>query len=78
MSTSDALRKFRMLTQPTHWLARLPGPNLSASRDLRVREIKMRTFIFAVAAIVATSWAIDQARSADRIPTFKDCPVKWT
>jgi hypothetical protein len=30
----------------------------------------MRTFIFAVAAIVAASWAIDQARAADRIPAF--------
>ena len=27
----------------------------------------MRTFIFAVAAIVAASWAADQARAADRI-----------
>jgi hypothetical protein len=30
----------------------------------------MRTFIFAVAAIVAASWAIDQAPAADRIPAF--------
>ena len=30
----------------------------------------MRNFIFAVAAIVAASWAIDQARAADRIPAF--------
>jgi hypothetical protein len=30
----------------------------------------MRTFIFAVAAIVAASWAIDQTRAADRIPAF--------
>ena len=30
----------------------------------------MRTFIFAVAAMVAASWAIDQAPAADRIPTF--------
>ena len=30
----------------------------------------MRTFIFAVAAIVAASWPIDQARAADRIPAF--------
>ena len=30
----------------------------------------MRTFIFAVAAIVAASWAIDRARAADRIPAF--------
>jgi len=31
----------------------------------------MRTFIFAVAAaIVATSWAIDQTLAADRIPAF--------
>ena len=30
----------------------------------------MRTFIFAAAAIVAASWAIDQARAADRIPAF--------
>jgi hypothetical protein len=30
----------------------------------------MRTFIFAVAAIVAASWATDQARAADRIPAF--------
>ena len=30
----------------------------------------MRTLIFAVAVIVAASWAIDQARAADRIPAF--------
>jgi hypothetical protein len=30
----------------------------------------MRTFIFAVAAIVAASWAIDQAPAADRKPAF--------
>ena len=30
----------------------------------------MRTSIFAVAAIVAASWAIDHARAADRIPAF--------
>jgi hypothetical protein len=30
----------------------------------------MRTFIFAVAAIVAASWATDQAPAADRIPAF--------
>jgi len=30
----------------------------------------MRTFIFAVAAIVAVSWATGQARAADRIPAF--------
>jgi hypothetical protein len=30
----------------------------------------MRTFIFALAAIVAVSWATDQAPAADRIPTF--------
>ena len=30
----------------------------------------MRTIIFAVAAIVAGSWTIDQATAADRIPTF--------
>jgi hypothetical protein len=30
----------------------------------------MRSFIFAVAAIVAASWAIDQGRAADRIPAF--------
>ena len=30
----------------------------------------MRTFIFAVAAFVAASWATDQARATDRIPTF--------
>ena len=30
----------------------------------------MRTLIFAVAAIVAASWAIDQAPAADRIPAF--------
>jgi hypothetical protein len=30
----------------------------------------MRTFIFAVAAIVAASWAIDQTLAADRIPAF--------
>ena len=30
----------------------------------------MRTFIFAVAAVVAASWAIDQAPAADRIPAF--------
>ena len=30
----------------------------------------MRTFIFAVAAIVAASWSIDQAWAADRIPAF--------
>jgi hypothetical protein len=34
------------------------------------REIKMRTSLFAVAAIVAASSAIDQARAADRIPAF--------
>jgi hypothetical protein len=33
-------------------------------------ETKMRTFIFAVAAIAATSWAIAQAPAADRIPAF--------
>jgi len=30
----------------------------------------MRNFIFSVAAIVAASWSIDQARAADRIPAF--------
>ena len=30
----------------------------------------MRTFIFAVVAIVAASWATDQAPAADRIPAF--------
>jgi hypothetical protein len=30
----------------------------------------MRTFIFAVAVIVAASWAADQAAAADRIPAF--------
>jgi hypothetical protein len=30
----------------------------------------MRTIIFAVAAIVAGSWTIDQATAADRIPAF--------
>src|SRR5262245_47795352 len=30
----------------------------------------MRTFIFAVAAIVAASWATDQAPAADRVPAF--------
>ena len=30
----------------------------------------MRTFILAVAAIVAASWAADQAPAADRIPAF--------
>jgi hypothetical protein len=30
----------------------------------------MRTFIFAVGAIVFASCAIDQARAADRIPAF--------
>ena len=30
----------------------------------------MRNFIFAVVAIVGASWAIDQARAADRIPAF--------
>ena len=30
----------------------------------------MRTFILAVAAIVAVSWAIDQTLAADRIPAF--------
>jgi hypothetical protein len=30
----------------------------------------MRTFIFAVAAIVAVSWAIDQTLAADQIPAF--------
>ena len=30
----------------------------------------MRTFIFAVAALVAASWPIDQARPAGRIPAF--------
>ena len=34
------------------------------------REIKMRTSLFAIAAIVAASSAIDQARAADRIPAF--------
>jgi hypothetical protein len=34
------------------------------------REIKMRTFIFAIAAIVAATWAPDQAPAADRIPAF--------
>jgi hypothetical protein len=33
-------------------------------------KTKMRTFIFAVAAIVAASWATDQAPAADRIPAF--------
>src|SRR5262249_31670150 len=31
---------------------------------------KMRTFIFAIAAIVAATWATDQAPAADRIPAF--------
>jgi len=30
----------------------------------------MRNFIFSVAAIIAASWAIDQAPAADRIPAF--------
>jgi hypothetical protein len=30
----------------------------------------MRTFIFAVVAIVAASWATDRAPAADRIPAF--------
>ena len=30
----------------------------------------MRSFIFAVAAIVAASWSIEQVRAADRIPAF--------
>jgi len=30
----------------------------------------MRTYIFAVAAIVAATWATDQATAADRIPAF--------
>jgi hypothetical protein len=30
----------------------------------------MRAFIFAVAAVVAALWAIDQARAGDRIPAF--------
>src|SRR5215470_9251741 len=30
----------------------------------------MRTFIFAVAAIVAASWATDQTLATDRIPAF--------
>ena len=30
----------------------------------------MRTFIFAIAAIVAATWAPDQAPAADRIPAF--------
>ena len=30
----------------------------------------MRTFIFALAALVAASWPIDQARPADRIPAI--------
>ena len=30
----------------------------------------MPTFIFAVAAIVAASWSIEQVRAADRIPAF--------
>jgi hypothetical protein len=33
-------------------------------------EAKMRTFIFAVAAIVAASWSTDQALAVDRIPAF--------
>jgi hypothetical protein len=39
-------------------------------------EAEMRTFIFAVATIVAASWALHQARAADRIPAFdtvKNC-----
>jgi len=39
----------------------------------------MRTFIFAVAAIAATSWAIDQAPAADRIPAYdivRNCTVE--
>jgi hypothetical protein len=39
--------------------------------DTSSKEIsKMRIFIFAVAAIVAASWATDQAPAADRIPAF--------
>ena len=30
----------------------------------------MRTIIFVLGAIVAASWAIDQAKAADRIPAF--------
>ena len=30
----------------------------------------MRTFMFAVTAVVAASWAADQAPAADRIPAF--------
>jgi hypothetical protein len=30
----------------------------------------MRTFIFAVAAVIAATWATDQASAADRIPAF--------
>ena len=30
----------------------------------------MRTFIFAVAAVIAATWAADQASAADRIPAF--------
>ena len=30
----------------------------------------MRTFLFAVAAVVAASWATDQAVATDRVPAF--------
>jgi hypothetical protein len=43
---------------------------LDGARHVFKGETKMRTFIFAVAAIVAASWSIDQARAADRIPAF--------
>ena len=47
-------------------LARRTGP----IRHVSNRETEMRTIIFAVAAIVAGSWTIDQATAADRIPAF--------
>src|ERR1700752_5396651 len=45
-------------------------------KGLRTR---MRTFIFALAVIVAVSCLIDQARAADRLPTFniaKNCTAE--
>ena len=39
----------------------------------------MRTFIFAVAAIVAASWATNRAAAADRLPAFdiaRNCSVE--
>src|SRR5262245_1531842 len=45
------------------------GASWDQVRDVLSGETKMRTFIFAVAAIVAASWA-DQAVATDRVPAF--------